>query len=259
MYEFLFQTDKLMTFILVAIRISAIINTAPVFGSNMIKPQIKIMLSLLTAVLLFPSVPVLSLENLDITLLALLVIKEILIGIATGILALFLFIGVQLGGQIIGFQMGFGVVNVMDPQSGTQLSIIAQFKNILMLLVFIAVGGHRLLLGAIAESFNLIPLGIFTITPDVFFFPVKIFSFVYITALKIVAPLFIVLLTLQVIMGIMGRMVPQLNILIVGFPLQISIGLSVLSISLNYFYLVFEKIMHKFFIDIANLFRLIGG
>lgn len=259
MYDFLYKTDTLMTFILVVARITSIISTAPVFGSNMIKPQVKMFLGIATGILIFPSISVLPMQNLDPMLIGLLLLKEILIGIITGMLSLFLFTGVQLGGQIIGFQMGLSMANILDPQSNVQLSLVSQLKNIAMILIFIAIGGHRLLLGAIFESFKLIPLGIFTIDPSVYFFPVKIFSYVYFTALKIVSPLFVVLLTTHVIMGIMGRLVPQLNLLIIGFPIQISIGLSVLGISMNYFYVVFERLMHKFFIDIAHVFRMIGG
>jgi flagellar biosynthetic protein FliR len=240
---------------MVVIRTGGILFTAPVFGSTIIKAQIRMYLSIAIALILYPAVETLPIENPNTLFLMIMIFKELLIGICIGMLSHFLFVGVQQGGQIIGLQMGFGVVNVMDPSTNTQMSIIAQLLNITMLLLFIAIGGHYLVIGAIAESFRLIPLGIFPIEIEGFHYLAKIFSYIFITALKVTAPIFVTLLVLHFVMGIMGKMVPQLNILIVGFPLQISTGIIVMALSFNYFYVVYEKMLHRYFQEVANLLR----
>ena len=140
-----------------------------------------------------------------------------------------------------------------------QLSIISQYKNIAMLLFFVAVGGHLLVIGAMSKSFQIVPLGLFVFQPEGFLYITKMLSASFNAALQIVAPIFIMMLCTHIVMGIMGRLVPQLNLMIVGFPLQIAVGLTVLSLTLQYFYIVFEKLLHEYFMRIATLFQIFGG
>lgn len=259
MFEFLFQPDTLLTFIMVFFRISGIIFSAPMFSSQLIPNNVKIAVSLVLAVVVAPTVQSIGLSNINPLLLILLIAKEILLGIATGMMAQLLFVGVQIGGELAGFQMGFSMVNSFDPSMNMQLSIIAQLKNVAMILFFIALGGHLMVIGAMSESFRAVPLGIFTFKAEGFLYIAKMLSASFLTALKIVAPIFVVMLCTHVIMGIMGRLVPQLNLMIVGFPLQIAVGLSILSISLHYFFIVFEKLLHEYFMRIATLFYIFGG
>jgi len=256
MFEFLYYPDTLVSFMMAATRIGAILFTVPFFGSNIIKAHIRFILAILVAMVLFPGIQTMPFGNLHTGILIILMFKEILIGVCIGILSHFLFVGAQLGGQVAGMQMGFGIVNVMDPQTNTQLSIIASFLNIGMLLLFIAVGGHYLVLGAIAESFHFIPLGAGDIDPLAFNYIAKLFSFIFLTAVKIMAPVLITLLMFSVVMGVIGKLAPQINLMIVGFPAKIAIGLTIMAMSMKYFYIVYEKILHRYFEEIANIIRL---
>jgi len=256
MFEFLYYTDTFTSFILAATRVASILFSAPFFGSNVIKPQIKFILSILVAFLIFPTIKTMPFGDLPTGVLIVLMFKEILIGVCIGILSHFLFIGAQLGGQIAGVQIGFGIVNVMDPTSNTQLSILASFLNIGMLLIFLAVGGHYLLLGAIAESFRFIPLGAGDMHPLAFEYIVRLFSFTFLTAIKIMAPVMIILLMFSTVLGVIGKLVPQLNLMMVGFPVKIAIGLIIMASSMDYFLIVFEKLLHRYFVEVANIIRL---
>jgi flagellar biosynthetic protein FliR len=210
------------------------------------------------SILIFYLVPKINFDNITTLLLILVILKELLIGIMIGILGRFLFVGVQFGGQIIGFQMGFGVVNILDPQTNSQISIIAQFQNIVMILIFLSIGGHRLIIEAIVQCFKIVPLGTFVIPEHSYMFLVKTFSEIFVIALKIVAPVFVTLIITHVIMGIIARLVPQINILIVGFPIQIAAGLIVIIFSMTYFYSVFEIITHDFFKNVLTIFKILG-
>ncbi len=259
MFEFLYDTNRIVVFFLTVIRISGIIFTAPVFGSEIISARIKLFLSILMAILIFPFVPLVDLTKANNLLIILIIIKELLIGIATGLIARFLFVGVQFGGQIIGTQMGFGIVNVLDPQSNTQVSLVAQFQNIVMILFFLTIGGHLYVIQAIAKSFEMIPLGVFVFNRESYIFIVTIFSKIFLTALKITAPIFVTLLVSQIVLGIMGRLVPQLNILIIGFPIQIAGGLFVIIASMSFFFTMFESLMYDYLNNVLRLFRYLGG
>lgn len=255
----LLNTDYLLTFFLIVIRVSGILFTAPVFGSGVVDVRLRLFFSIIVSILIINNVAILSFQNVSTLLLILLVIKELLIGIATGVLARFIFAGVQFGGQLIGFQMGFGVVNILDPQTNTQVSIIAQFQNILMILIFLAIGGHLFVIKAISYSFTNVPLAKFTFSSEGYIFLVEKFGSIFLTAIKIIAPVFVTLLLLHVVMGIMARLVPQMNVLIVGFPVQIAFGLLVLLLSLSYFYKIFEKILYQYLVNIDQLFKILGG
>jgi len=258
MFEFLYDTNKIVVFFLTVIRISGIIFTAPVFGSEIISARIKLFLSILLGILIFPFVTLVDLSKANNLLIILIIIKELLIGIATGLIARFIFVGVQFGGQIIGTQMGFGIVNVLDPQNNSSISLVAQFQNIIMILFFLSIGGHLYIIQAILKSFEMIPLGVFVFNKESYIFIVTIFSKIFLTALKITAPIFVTLLVTQIVLGIMGRLVPQLNILIIGFPIQIAAGLIVIITSMTFFFSMFESLMYDYLRNILRLFSYLG-
>lgn len=255
MFELLDNTRLFITFFLMVVRIAAVLFTAPVFGSTTIKANVRIALSMVIGLVCLHSVPPIAVDDPDTITIIVMIAKEILLGACMGMLSHYLFTGVMFGGQLLGIQMGFSVANVYDPQSNTSVSIIASFLNIAMILIFIAVGGHLMVIQAINASFQTLPLGIYPVHEDAFLYIVKQFTYIFITAIKITAPAFVTLMILHVVMGIIGRMVPQINLMIVGFPIQIAVGLSVLALSMNYFYLVFEKLMHRYFEQVANLIR----
>jgi len=105
----------------------------------------------------------------------------------------------------------------------------------------------------------MVPLGTFVFNENMFLYIVKIFSKIFLTALKITAPIFVTLLVTQVVLGIMGRLVPQLNILIIGFPIQIACGIFVIMASMTFFYGMFESLMYDYLGNIMRLFRILGG
>lgn len=260
MFNFLQDSNLLLIFSLVFLRITGIIFTAPLFGSGLIDSRLKVFLSIIISLAIFNTIgnSSLNLVETNTLLLILIMLKELMIGVATGLLGQFLFIGVQFGGQLMGFQMGFGIVNVVDPQTDTQMSIIAQFLNIVMILIFLSIGGHRILIEAIAKCFDIVPLGTFIFPAESFLFIVKIFSDVFFIAFKITAPVFVTLFVTSIVMGIIARLVPQINVLIVGFPLKIAAGLGMLMLSMTYFYNVFEIIMIDFFKNLITLFKMLG-
>lgn len=261
MLNFLQDSNLLLVFSLVFLRVTGLMFTAPFFGSSAIDPRLKVFLSVIVALAIFNAHEDFNITLVDINtaLLVLIMLKELLIGVATGLLGQFLFIAVQFGGQIMGFQMGFGVVNVLDPQTNTQISIIAQFQNIVMILIFLTIGGHRIFLEAVSKCFEMVPLGTFVFPVESYFFIVSTFSEIFFIALKIIAPVFVTLFVTHTVMGIIARLVPQINILIVGFPLQIAAGLAVLILSMSYFYNVFELVMYDYFKNLLTLFHMLGA
>jgi flagellar biosynthesis protein FliR len=238
--------DLAETFILVLIRVSAMIMMAPVFGDATVPATVKWGLSILIALLLFPIVKTGIPPMGDFSLLTLVVgiAGELLIGIIIGFSARLIFTGIQLAGEMLGFQMGFSVASVIDPTSSTQVSIIAEFQYLLSLLLFMTVNAHHLFISAIAESYQVVPpLSVHFSGPLLQAF-VSLSKDVFVIAVKISAPVTAVLLFTNVAMGLVARTVPQMNVFIVSMPLQIAIGLIFIGLTAPVF---IKVIQHLFF------------
>ncbi len=226
----------LLTFLLILTRILGVFFLAPVLGSRNIPPQTKIGLAFMTSIALFPFIQSPSIANsISIIDFALLVAKEVTVGAIIGFTANLVFMGFLLAGQIIDFQMGFGMVNVIDPLSNISTSIIGQFKNLLAILIFLAINGHYYLLIALAKSFEIVPLTTFTITPEVTGNFIDMIVNMFIIGLKIGGPAIGVLLITDLALGIIARTVPQMNVFIVGMPLKITIAFATLIAALAFF------------------------
>jgi len=141
-------------------------------------------------------------------------------------------------------QMGFGIVNVIDPQSNDQVSIIGQFLNILAVLLILSLDGHHIIINGLMASFEAVPLGGVVFKVPVAEKLIELANEVFTVAIKISAPIMIALFLVSVAMGVLARTVPQMNVFIVGFPIQLAVGLFVMISSLPLFRIVLEKSLH---------------
>jgi len=228
-------------FFFVMFRVGALILFIPILGSGQIPNRIKIGFILFLSIAVFPMVRAAPMpETNGLFELSIYLFSEITIGLAVAYSARLLFTAVQIAGTVVDFQMGFGVVNVIDPQTETQVSITAQFQNILAILIFLAADAHHIIIGAIVESFFLInpsQINFSTFTPEVILI---LFKGTFVTAVKIAAPIMAILFFISVGLGLVARTVPQMNVFIVGFPLQIGVGLLMVGLSMSFFSIVFQ-------------------
>jgi len=244
--------------ILVFIRLGAILIAAPLFGSRNVPFQLKAGLSLVLAMVIFPVAGFQEVYLTGIPSLVTAMMGEVLIGVIIGFTARLIFSAVQLAGQLIGFQMGFGIVNVIDPQTSTQFSIVAQFQNIMTLLIFLALDAHYWFILAISSSFELIPPLGFCFTNSLMEAIVSLSCDMFVIAAKVAAPVIAVLLFTSVALGLIARTVPQMNIFIVGFPIKIAIGLLGVGLSLPLLSVMLRNIFRKMGEDIIVLMKLMS-
>jgi len=212
-------------FFLVFIRVSAIVVMLPILGDRSTPVRIKAGLSLLIALLVMPFVEKPTGAAEDIFSLGLKMGGELLIGVILGFAGRLLFEGIQMAGQLVGFQMGFSIVNIIDPITSTQVSITAEFQYLLAGLLFLAVDGHHLLIQAVSESYTFVPVLGFHMTGALMQSIVDLTRGMFVVAMKISAPIIVALVFANIGLGLVARTVPQINIFVVGFPLQIAIGL----------------------------------
>lgn len=260
MDPFDYTLGQLQIYLMVVLRTAGILFVAPVFGAKRIPVQLKIWLSLLIALAVTPTVAH-NMVILPAHLLAytVLLIEEVLWGILIGFACLLLFMGVQFSGQIVGLQMGFGIVNVIDPQSSAQVSIIGQFQYLLAILIFLAIDGHHFLLGALASSFDLLPPGGLHFSGQIGEKLIRMATGIFLLAIKIGAPVMVALFLTSVAFGILARSVPQMNVFIIGFPLKIGVGLVMLAGSIPIFFYVLEKLIRSMEGEISQLIALFAA
>jgi len=162
-------------------------------------------------------------------------VRSLVIGMMLGFTLNLVFVAVRFAGDIVGMQIGFSIVNAFDPMSNSQISVISQFYHLLAVLLFFATGAHHVLITAMYQScLALPPFGDAQMTGGAWHL-VREFSGVFGTGLRIAAPVVVVLLLISAAMGVIVKTVPQLNVLVVGFPIKIGVGLVTIGASLVYF------------------------
>ena len=234
--------DQFHIFLLVFLRVSALLAVAPIFGHRLYLGRAKVGLGIMVSFIAFPLVSQSGIQVPEgVFPYTFMMVGEVIMGLILGFVVLLLFIGIQFAGQLAGLQMGFGIVNVIDPQSSEQVSIIGQFLNILAILLVLTLNGHHLILQGLVHSFEVVPLGGIEFKEVVMQKLVVLSNEVFIIAIKISIPVLLSLFLISVAMGILARTVPQMNVFIVGFPVQLAVGLSVLVASLPLFYIILNK------------------
>jgi len=246
-------------FLLIFVRITGIFILAPVFGSKNVNKYIKAGLALIITYILFPlafnSTVIIPEHFLPYLFI---VLGELIVGLIIGFVSSLVFSAIQMSGQILDMQIGFGVINIIDPQSGGQVPLIGNFKYILALILFLATNGHHVLLSALFTSFKLIPVTGVIVHTTLTEFIVRMVSGTFVIALKISMPILITLIITDIALGILARTMPQMNIFVVGVPMKILVGLFVLSLALPFYIIFLEMAFDGMYKDIFQLLSLFG-
>ncbi|NLJ85093.1 MAG: flagellar type III secretion system protein FliR [Firmicutes bacterium] len=218
--------SKVIGFLPAFVRVTGLVMASPIFGGRGVPSQVKIGLSFVTALVLYPVLPDMDFVGPSVPAYYVLLGRELLVGIGIGFAVTLVFSAIYLAGQLIDVPMGFGMVNVVDPQSGLQVPIFAQFQYILAALVFLAIRGHHALLQALSASFALIPVGQGMVIGNLPMAVLDIFVRMFYLGVKLSLPLVTGLLLLDIALGIVARAVPQINVFVVGFPAKILVGMA---------------------------------
>lgn len=252
---------QILTIILVFLRISGILFVIPAFGENTVPVRVKAGLAILITFMVFPlvraDVPNLEKEAQTFAIV-IAIIGEILIGVTIGFAARLIFAGIQYAGEVMGVNMGFYMINIIDPISSTQVNKIAEFQYMIALLVYLALDAHHIFIAAIINSYQMVaPFGYHfsgTLMRAISVFSGELF----ITAVKIAAPIMAVLFFTNTGLGIVARTVPQINIFIVGFPIQISVGLIFFGLSAPLFVAMVQMAMTRMSLEVQTLLKLMS-
>ena len=226
---------QLQAFFIVFVRVAAIVASMPVFSSRNIPVMLKAGLVLSVSVLVFPRLSIgQNPYQLDLITFAVGLAGEVMLGVAIGLMAQMVFAGVQLAGELAGYQMGLAIANVIDPDSSAQIPMVSQLYQIFAVLIFVTVNAHFWCLGALMDSFQLVPPFSFHLHNSIVEQLIRLGGDVFTIGVKVGAPVIVVLMLTSVSFGLIARTVPQMNVFIVAMPLKIIVGLLFVLFSLPY-------------------------
>ena len=247
-------------FLLVLVRISGIFIMAPFLGSINIPQYVRVGTALVISIVMFPSVDAISgTQPVPPTVIgyAALVLKELFVGWLIGFVAYLSFATIHMAGKVMDMQVGFSIVNVMDPSSGQQIPLIGSFLYNLSVIVFLVTNGHHVLLTALIRSFQSVPLQSMSADPSIAELITRFTVGIFTTGMQIALPVSFAILLTNVGLGILARTMPQLNIFVVGVPLQIVVGLFMLSIVVPFYVLFLDVLFNEVYGNISLVLRAI--
>ncbi len=261
MLELLNQLEQnLPLFFLFFFRITALLVLSPIFGHRAIPNTLKIGLCLVISLIVFSSWPAPGqLGDLKLIQFILLAGKELLFGLVLGYVTSLFFSVVQTAGHIIDMQMGFGMVSVLDVQNNVSVPISGNLYHITLLITFFTVNGHLRLIKILLSSFTLAPVGKLVLDARLGLAAVEVFVSSFVLVVNVAMPMIVAGLLGELLMGMIVRTVPQLNIFVVGIPLKVLLGLLMLFLVLPFYVAFTDRIFESMFNSIQKMFYLLAG
>lgn len=213
---------------LLIVRPGMLIAVMPALGSAFVPPQAKIALAGLIAIALLPAVQVPATAT-EVGLV-LTVGREVAIGLALGFTMRALVAGAEFAGHLSGFQIGFSYAATIDPASGVRNSMVSSLFGMLAVLTFLGVDGHHAVLRALVASYEGLPIGLGGVDQSLVTGVRDILGMLFTVGARLAAPVVIVLLVVEVVVGLIARTAPSLGFMVIGYPLRLAIGLFVLGL-----------------------------
>ena len=221
-----FISENLSRFLFVLLRTSIFMSLMPVFGAKNHPAQFKMGFAVALALVVTPIVRV-DLEGVQIHLI---IVREVILGMAMGLAVRFVFFGVSMGGQMMSTAMHLRAGNIFDPEYGSSGEV-SRLLGIIATLLFFALDIHHDMIYIFVKGFDIVPAGqvnIGRLAEEV----ISLGSRMFVMALKMAAPLLLGSMMITVIVGFMNKAAPQINLLIISFPIHIFVGLVIMFLSI---------------------------
>lgn len=224
---------EFQAFLVLISRIGGLLAAVPVLSGRAVPLKVKGALVLALGVVLAPMVR-LPVVPYDPFVLAAGLVSEMVIGLAIGLAVRLFFGALEVAGEMVGVQMGFGVVQLLDPATSRQTPILAQYFTLVASLVFLSLNGHMLLVATIVSSYDTIPAFGASLPSGAGDDILRLCQHMFIVGLRLAAPVLIIILLINILLAILGRAVSQINVFVLSFPITIAGGLAVLGFSMPF-------------------------
>ena len=210
------------------LRVLALISTAPILSERSVPKRAKLGLGLMITLAIAPmlpphDVPIFSYAAVWVA------IQQMLIGIELGFTMQFAFAAVRTAGEIIGLQMGLSFATFVDPASHLNMPVLARILDMLVLLLFLTFNGHLWLISILVDTFHTLPIGGEPLNSNAFLALTRAGGLIFLNGLMLALPVITLLLTLNLALGLLNRMAPQLSVFVIGFPLTLTVGISLMA------------------------------
>lgn len=210
-------------------RLLALFASAPLLSEKAIPRRVKIGLAILTIWMVLPLLP-----PVEVTLFTpagfWILLQQLLIGVGTGLTMQLAFAAVRMAGEAVGLQMGLSFATFFDPASRLNMPVLARFLDMLAMLLFLTFNGHLWLISLLVDSFHTLPISDQPLSANAFNALAKAAGLIFLNGMMLALPLIVLLLTLNMALGLLNRVSPQLSVFAIGFPITLTMG--ILSIGL---------------------------
>lgn len=248
---------EFQAFLVLISRIGGLLAAFPVLSGRAVPLKVKVALILTLGLLLAPMVhlPVVPYDPLA---LAAGLVSEMTIGLAIGLAVRLFFSALEVAGELIGIQMGFGVVQLFDPVTAHQTPIIGRYFTLLASLVFLSLNGHMFLVATILSSYEAIPAFGASLPREVGDDVLRLSQNMFVLGLKLAAPVLVMIFMINILLAMLGRAVSQINVFVLSFPVTIAGGLAVLALSMPFTVDLLAREMERLQLTIQALLKALG-
>ena len=256
----LFTVEYITAAFLIFVRVSSMMMTAPFFSTAVFPVQVKIFFALVTSVLLYPVIPaehvMLDADTAFVELLVI-IVQEILIGVALGLVGQLIFAALELSGSLISIQAALRFANVVDTMSQQQTAVISNIFSMLAIIYFLMIEGDKVYIMALARSFESVPVSSAQLTEASPIF-IEMATRLFINGVQIASPFLIVFFMLNLSFAIFARIMPQANIFFIALPVKVGVGLIMLVLIVPYLPVAFDMLFQSMFEYLSRMVDLIS-
>ncbi len=232
-----------LVFLLVLIRMTGMLITNPIFGRRNVPAMMNAGFALLLSILVVNTVPLTPLPDPNFLTFALMALKEFAVGFLAGQMMLMFLSILVVGGEIIDMQLAIGMAKIFDPGTNASISLTSTLFNSMYIMVFFATNNHLTLISLTAQTFRIIPLGIYTLNWNLLYYLPEFLSTIFIFAIKLCMPIMVIEIIVTMAVGIIMRVIPQINVFVVNIQFKLLIGFFALIILVIPFTAFFENMI----------------
>lgn len=226
--------------LVIGLRVSGLMLFAPFFGSVVVPARMKAVLTIVITAALYP-VYASRLPTLELSHWTVIVASETVVGLGMGLATSMVFEAVQVAGQVLSMQMGYSLVNILDPNTQVESTVVALFHQSLAMLIFLALDVHHWILRALAHSFDYLPPGTATLNPGFLQAVLHEGGAILALAIQIAAPVLSATLIADLVLGLLGKASPQMPLMLLGPAVKSMLGVTVLGASIRFWPVFFER------------------
>ncbi len=239
-----FTVHDFEVFLLILVRITAFVYVAPFFSLRNVPQKVKVGFSLFFSLILFQIVPG-QIQYSGVIGFATLIISELMVGLIVGFFTNVSYYILSFAGSMMDMEIGFSMVNELDPVSNIQTTITSNYYSYIVMLMMLVTNLHHYLIQAVADTFKVIPIGAAKFRPDLYLLMLQFIKEYFIIGFRIVLPVFAGMLIVNSILAILAKIAPQLNMFVIGLQLKVFVGLLILFLLVGFTSTVSEFIFDE--------------